>query len=80
MPYNALSQHQKLLMSCLMSHETQKCVLVFQAHTRDELILIVTLEFLNSMSNQSLVDQGVMKLLRGEGEVVHVPCGVMQAF
>lgn len=42
-----------------MSHETHKHVLVFQAHTRDELILIVILEFLNSMSNHSLVDQEV---------------------
>ena len=77
---NALNQHQKPLMSCLMSHETHKHVLVFQAHTRDELILIVILEFLNSMSNHSLVDQEVKKLLQGEGEVVPVPCGVTQAF
>ena len=66
-------------MSCLMSHETHKYVLVFQVHTRDELILIVILEFLNSTSNHSLVDQKVKKL-PGEGEVVPVPCGVTQAF
>lgn len=80
MLYNALSQHQKLLTGFLMSHETHKYVLVFQAHTRDVLILIVTLEFLDSMSNQSLVDQEVVKLLSGEVEVVLVLCGVMQVF
>lgn len=63
-----------------MSHETHKYELVFQAHTRDELILIATWEFLNSKDNQSLVDQQVLKLLPGEGEVVPVPCGVMRAF
>jgi hypothetical protein len=80
MLYNALSQHQELLTGFLMSHESHNYVLVFQVHTRGVLILIVTLEFLDSKSNQSLVDQVVVKLLLGEVEVAPVPCGAMQAF
>jgi hypothetical protein len=79
MLYNALSQHQ-FLTSFLMSHETHMYVLVFQAHTGDVLISIVTLEFLGSMSNLSLEDREVVYLLPEEEEVVPVPCGVMQVF